>query len=74
MPTPGPRESFTLMRTLHSYLARELAKTFLLTCVALTLLIVMGGGVANVFRSEGVGVKEMASIFIFLTPVALTMI
>ncbi|MCZ6817150.1 MAG: LptF/LptG family permease [Planctomycetota bacterium] len=62
------------MRTLHSYLARELAKTFLLTCVALTLLIVMGGGVANVFRAEGVGAKEMASIFIFLTPVALTMI
>lgn len=62
------------MRTLHFYLARELAKTFLLTCVALTMLIVMGGGVANVFRAEGVGAKEMASIFIFLTPVALTMI
>ncbi|MFQ5424821.1 MAG: LptF/LptG family permease [Phycisphaerae bacterium] len=62
------------MRTLHTYLARELAKTFILTSAALTVLIVMGGGVANVFRSEGIGAKEMATVFVFLAPVAVTMI
>lgn len=62
------------MRTLHSYLARELAKTFVLTSVALTLLIVMGGGVANVFKAQGIGAREMATIFLFLAPVAVTII
>jgi lipopolysaccharide export LptBFGC system permease protein LptF len=62
------------MRTLHAYLARELLKTFLMTSVALTLLVVMGGGVANIFRSQGIGTEEMAKVFAFLTPVAVTLI
>jgi len=62
------------MLTLHLYFARELLKTFLMTSVALTLLIVMGGGVANIFRGEGIGAEEMARVFMFLTPVAVTLI
>lgn len=62
------------MRTLHSYFARELLKTFAMTAIALTMLIVMGGGVANIFRGEGIGAEEMAKIFAFLTPVAVTLI
>ena len=62
------------MWTLHAYLARELGKTFVLTLVALTLLIVMGGGVANVFKARGIGAGEMATVFLFLTPVAVTIV
>jgi len=62
------------MLTLHLYMGRELLKTFLMTSVALTLLVVMGGGVANIFRGEGIGAGEMAKVFLFLTPVAVTLV
>ncbi len=62
------------MLTLHLYFGRELLKTFLMTATALTLLIVMGGGVANIFRSEGIGAEQMFSIFVYLVPVAITLI
>lgn len=62
------------MVTLHLYFGRELLKTFLMTAAALTLLIVMGGGVANIFRAEGIGAEQMFSIFLYLTPVAITLI
>jgi lipopolysaccharide export LptBFGC system permease protein LptF len=62
------------MRTLHLYFARELLKTFALTAMALTLLVVMGGGVANIFKGEGIGLEEVAKVFAFLTPVAVTLI
>lgn len=62
------------MRTLHAYFARETLKTFSMTSMALTILLVMGGGVANLFRGEGVSAVEMARIFVFLAPVAFTLI
>ncbi|MEK6644442.1 MAG: LptF/LptG family permease [Planctomycetota bacterium] len=62
------------MRTLHLYFARELLKTFLMTSLALTLLVVMGGGVANIFKGEGIGAEDVAKVFAFLTPVAITLI
>jgi len=62
------------MITLHSYYARELFKTFLMTALALTLLLVMGGGVANLFKGENIGPEEIAKVFAFLTPVAVTLI
>lgn len=61
------------MRTLHGYAAKELLKIFLMTTVALTVLLVMGGGVANLFRGEGAGAKELLKVFIFFTPVAITL-
>lgn len=68
------QEANASMLTLHLYLGRELLKTFLMTSVALTLLIVMGGGVANIFRGEGIGAEDMAKVFLFLTPVAVTLV
>lgn len=62
------------MITLHYYFARELLKTFLMTSLALTLMVVMGGGVANLFKGEGIGPEEVAKVFAFLTPVAITLI
>lgn len=62
------------MRTLHAYFGRELLKTFGMTAAALTALIVMGGGVANIFRGQGVGAQQMAAIFALLTPIAVTLI
>lgn len=59
------------MKTLHAYFAREMLKAFTLTLVALTLLIVMGGGIASIFTSQGLGADEIGSVFIFLVPVAL---
>ena len=62
------------MWTLHFYLGRELLKTFLMTATALTLLIVMGGGVGNIFLGEGIGATELAKVFLYLAPVAVTLI
>jgi len=62
------------MRTLHTYFGRELLKTFLMTAAALSLLIIMGGGVGNMFSAEGVGASELARIFVYLTPIAITLI
>lgn len=63
-----------MLRTLHGYLLRELLKTFAMTATALTALLVMGGGVANLFRTPGLGATEMGKLFAYFTPVALTMI
>lgn len=58
------------MKTLYAYFAREMLKAFTLTLIALTLLIVMGGGVASMFASQGLGADEIGSVFIYLVPVA----
>ena len=62
------------MLTLHGYFGRELLKTFAMTAVALTLLLVLGGGVANLFKGEGLGADKLVQVFAFLTPVAITLI
>lgn len=59
------------MKTLYAYFAREMVKAFALTLIALTLLIVMGGGVASMFTSQGLGADEIGSVFVYLIPVAL---
>lgn len=58
------------MKTLYAYFAREMFKAFALTLIALTLLIVMGGGVASMFTSQGLGAEEIGSVFVYLVPVA----
>lgn len=62
------------MLTLHLYFGRELFKTFLMTSAALSLLIIMGGGIGNIFSSEGIGAGELAKILIYLAPIAVTLI
>ncbi|MCK6456668.1 MAG: LptF/LptG family permease [Phycisphaerae bacterium] len=61
-------------RTLFRYFLRELLKAFLLTTIALTLLVTMGGGVANVFRNQGVDAVRVAKIFALLVPIAVTLV
>lgn len=63
-----------IMRTLHAYFGRELLKTFLMTSAALALLIIMGGGLGNMFVAEGIGAEDMAKVFVYLTPIAVTLI
>ncbi len=62
------------MKTLHLYLGRELLKAFALTTIALTLLVTMGGGVANLFRSQGIDALRVVKIFILLVPVAVSLV
>ncbi len=62
------------MWILHGYLGRELLKAFVMTTLALTVLLVMGGGVANVIRGEGVGAEQMVQVFMYFAPVAFTLI
>jgi len=68
------QRSARIMKTLHLYITRELLKTFALTLVALTLLVTMGGGVANLFRSQGVDAVRILKIFALLIPVAVTLV
>ncbi|MCA9295758.1 MAG: LptF/LptG family permease [Phycisphaerales bacterium] len=75
-PAASPRETrrrwaIESMKTLYAYFALEMVKSFTLTLIALTLLIVMGGGVASMFSSQGLGADEIGSIFVYLIPVAL---
>jgi hypothetical protein len=63
-----------MTKTLHLYVWRELLKTFLLSTIALTLLVTMGGGVANVFRSQGIDALKALRIFALLVPIAMTVV
>jgi hypothetical protein len=64
-----------LMVTLHSYILRELLKTFGLTLAALTALFTMGGGLYNIVRFEGITATDVFAFVPILIPivVALTM-
>jgi len=59
------------MRTLNRYFGRELLRGFVLTAIALTMLVVMGGGVSSLFKSQGIGAGEILNIFLYLIPIAL---
>lgn len=63
-----------MIKTLHLYIFRELFKTFVLTTVALTVLVTMGGGVANVFRSQGLDAIRVMKVFALLVPIAATLV
>ncbi len=61
------------MITLHSYILRELLKTFGLTLVALTVLFTMGGGLYNVVRYEGVSAGDVFGFIPLLIPIVVTL-
>jgi lipopolysaccharide export LptBFGC system permease protein LptF len=70
VPWPYPREARTaMMSTLHSYVLRELLKTFALTLIALTALLTMGGGLYNVLRYEGAGAGDVLGFLPMLIPI-----
>lgn len=62
------------MKTLHFYVGRDLLKTFALTLIALTILVTMGGGIANVFKAQGIDAVRIFKIFLLLVPVAVTLV
>src|SRR5262249_20504994 len=62
------------MKTPHLYPGRELLKAFSLAAITLTLLVTMGGGVANVFRSQGIDAVRVLKIFLLLIPVAISLV
>lgn len=61
-----------MLWTLHSYILRDLLKTFLLTILAITVIITMGGGVINVIRFEGVTSGDVLRIVPLMVPVVVT--
>lgn len=63
-----------MLLTLHRYILRDLLKTFVLCGLALTLLVTMGGGVANLFRGEGLSALDIARLFVLFVPVAATIV
>lgn len=58
-----------MMYTLHSYVLRELLKTFALTLVALTAVLTMGGGLYNVLRYEGASAGDVLGFLPMLIPI-----
>ncbi|MCK6482908.1 MAG: LptF/LptG family permease [Phycisphaerae bacterium] len=61
-----------MLLTLHRYILREMLKTFALCALALTLLVTMGGGAANLLRGEGFSAADAIRIFLLFVPVAVT--
>lgn len=59
--------------TLHSYVLRELLKTFGLALAALTVLFTMGGGLYNVVRFEGVSAGDVFGVVPLLLPIVITL-
>jgi lipopolysaccharide export LptBFGC system permease protein LptF len=62
-----------MLRTLQSYVTRELFKTFALTAIGLTLTFSLCGGVLNMIQAEVLTTLQMARILTFVMPVALTL-
>jgi lipopolysaccharide export LptBFGC system permease protein LptF len=61
------------MVTLHTYVLRELLKTFGLALVALTVLFTMGGGLYNIVRYEGVSAGDVFGFVPILIPIVVTL-
>ena len=61
------------MVTMHSYVLRELLKTFGLALATLTVLFTMGGGVYNVLRFEGFSAGDVVGFLPILVPIVVTL-
>ncbi len=61
------------MVTLHSYVLRELLKTFLLAQTAVTVLFTAGGGLFNMVRYEGVSAGDVVESLHLLIPIVVTL-
>lgn len=60
-----------MLLTLHSYILRELLKTFALATIALTVLLTMGGGLYSLLRFEGLEARDVPLLTPLLLPVML---
>lgn len=61
------------MFLLQRYITRELAKTFVLTAIGLTLVFSLGGGVFNMIRVEVLTAVQLWSILARIVPIAMTL-
>lgn len=62
-----------MLRTLQFYVGRELAKTFLLAAVGLTLVFSLCGGVLNMIRTDVLTALQVFEIIKLILPVSLTL-
>jgi lipopolysaccharide export LptBFGC system permease protein LptF len=60
------------MTTLHRYVLRELLKTFGLAAVAITLLMVLAGGVYSMISQEGIGGGDALTFLPWVIGLAMT--
>ena len=60
----------TFPRTLHRYILTELIKTFLLTAMALTIILSLGGGVMNMIKLGEVTPDQLFTLLILVLPVS----
>jgi len=60
----------TFPRTLHRYILAELIKTFLLTTIALTVILSLGGGVMNMIKLGEVTPDQLFTLLILVLPVS----
>ena len=61
------------MVTLHSYILRELLKSFGLALLALSALFTMGGGLYDVMKVEGITTGDIFAVLPMLLPVVITL-
>ena len=62
-----------MLWTLQWYIFRELGKTFVLTAIALTVILGMGGGVLNMIEMQQVTVGQLLRIMTIVLPLAGTL-
>ncbi len=63
----------SMLSTLQWYILREMGKTFLLTAVALTAVLGLGGGALNLVGAEQVSPSQLLSLMLLVLPVAGTL-
>jgi lipopolysaccharide export LptBFGC system permease protein LptF len=63
-----------MLSTLHRYILKDLLRTFLMTTAALTVLVTMGGGAAQIIGAQGLDAVAVASVFVMLLPVMATFV
>ncbi|MFO0837991.1 MAG: LptF/LptG family permease [Phycisphaerae bacterium] len=61
-----------MLTTLHSYILRELLRNFLLSVIALSTVLTLGGGLFNVIRYEGITGGDLVRILPWLLPIVIT--
>ncbi|NLU20428.1 MAG: LptF/LptG family permease [Phycisphaerae bacterium] len=62
-----------MLRTLQTYVCRELLKTFALTAIGLTLTFSLTGGVFNMMRAPVLSAEQTLHLLGFVLPFALTL-
>jgi len=63
-----------MLFTLHRYILRDLLRNFAFSGLALILVVTMGGGVANLLRTQGLSALEAATLFLVFIPVSATFV